>query len=183
MFIWSYDLVGSFKHKYVEIGDHGLKFFFFGTAILEIWVLLHSLGWVKGSINHIMLFLYHISTIFIIWSSTNKILPWTKFRAQIWEWMLSTYLIFFYTHLLLLWSRKNPFETIGLEYDESGKLCENCSRDQVKHKLNQTLWPDHCVMNTNGAKIKESVSIKDSDIDIRKGFNCEVSYLVIGEKW
>ena len=110
-------------------------------------------------------------------------MPWTKFCAQIWEWMLSTYLIFFYTHLLLLWSRKNPFETIGLEYDESGKLCENCSRDQVKHKLNQTLWPDHCVMNTNGAKIKESVSIKDSDIDIRKGFNCEVSYLVIGEKW
>ena len=52
----------------------------------------------------------------------------------------------------------------------------------MKHKLNQTLWPDHCVMNTNGAKIKESVSIKDSDIDIRKGFNCEVSYLVIGEK-
>ena len=97
--------------------------------------------------------------------------------------MLSTYLIFFYTHLLLLWSRKNPFETIGLEYDELGKLCENCSPDQVKHKLNQTLWPDHCVMNTNGAKIKESVSIKDSDIDIRKGFNCEVSCLVIGEKW
>ena len=67
-----------------------------------------------------------------------------------------------------------------MEYNDSGKLCEKCSPDEVKHKLNQTLWPDHCVMNTNGAKIKESVSVKDSDIDIRKGFNCEVSYLVIG---
>ena len=69
-----------------------------------------------------------------------------------------------------------PFETISLEYTKSGKLCEKCSPDEVKHKLNQTLWPDHCVMNTDGAKIQESVSVKDSDLKIRKGFNCEVSY-------
>ena len=62
-----------------------------------------------------------------------------------------------------------------MEYDESGNLCENCSPDEVKYKLNQTLWPDHCVKDTDGAKIKETVSIQDSDIFVKKGYHCQVS--------
>ena len=62
-----------------------------------------------------------------------------------------------------------------MEYDESGNLCEKCAPDEVKYKLNQTLWPDHCIIDTDGAKIRETVFIQDSDIFVKKGYHCEVS--------
>ena len=66
-----------------------------------------------------------------------------------------------------------------LEYDESGNLCEKCAPDEVKYKLNQTLWPDHCIIDTDGAKIRETVLIQDSDIFVKKGYHCEVSNKII----
>ena len=64
-----------------------------------------------------------------------------------------------------------------MEYDESGNLCEKCAPDEVKYKLNQTLWPDHCIKGTDDAKITESVSIQDSDIFVKLGSHCQVSNL------
>ena len=62
-----------------------------------------------------------------------------------------------------------------MEYDESGNLCEKCAPDEVKYKLNQTLWPDHCIIDTDGAKIRETVLIQDSDIFVKKGYHCNVT--------
>lgn len=65
------------------------------------------------------------------------------------------------------------FDVITLEYDEDGALCSDCQ--EAAHKLNQTLWPDHCVMDTQGAEISERIMMKTSDIIVKKGFNCDVS--------
>ena len=62
-----------------------------------------------------------------------------------------------------------------MEYDKEGHLCNDCNQDQVAHTLNQTLWPDHCIMETSGASLAANLKTSDSDIIIRKGSNCEVS--------
>ena len=74
-------------------------------------------------------------------------------------------------------------DVISLEYDQNGSLCHQpneptkekvCTEDEIEHKLNQTLWPDHCVMNTPGANFGALLKTEDSDLIIKKGFNCEV---------
>ena len=62
-----------------------------------------------------------------------------------------------------------------LQYDKTGKLCKNCTEEEVAHQLNQPLWPEHCIMDTEEAKIAADIVIKESDIIIKKGHNCEVS--------
>ena len=73
--------------------------------------------------------------------------------------------------------RNNNFDVISLNYDETGHLCgKQCTSNQIKHQINQTLWPDHCVMDTNGAAIHvDLIKRLESDLIIRKGSNCEVS--------
>lgn len=51
---------------------------------------------------------------------------------------------------------KRPFETIDLPY---GK---------------QVLWPDHCVMGTDGAKLASGLDIPHAQLIIRKGYHNEV---------
>ena len=87
---------------------------------------------------------------------------------------------------MLSFYRHNIFDVITLKYNKEGHLCtseekeeeeEDCKPEQVTHTLNQTLWPEHCVMDTQGAALQESLQVSQSDIVIRKGSNCEVSKL------
>lgn len=50
-------------------------------------------------------------------------------------------------------SGKKPFETTDVAY---GK---------------QVLWPDHCVMGTDGAALSKDLSIPNAELILRKGFN------------
>ena len=68
-----------------------------------------------------------------------------------------------------------------LHYNENGKLCnhpkaeeEVCKAEEVSHSLEQTLWPDHAVMNTPGAELASKLVVKEADLIVRKGHNCEV---------
>ena len=70
-----------------------------------------------------------------------------------------------------------------MEYDEAGNLCDNCAPDEVKYKLNQTLWPDHCIIDTDGAKIRETVLIQDSDIFVKKGYHCVIELPATAAKY
>lgn len=67
------------------------------------------------------------------------------------------------------------FDEISLKYDLNGELCSDCS-DFV---VNQTLWPDHCVMDTAGAQLSPILQVEASDLVIQKGDNCEVSGLSV----
>ena len=69
-----------------------------------------------------------------------------------------------------------------MNYDKNGALCQenqNCSSKTIKHKINQTLWPDHCIMDTKGANLSTQLIRKKSDILVRKGYKCEVSILPV----
>lgn len=87
---------------------------------------------------------------------------------------------------------KSSFDRITLTYDADGTLCQlstdddlanpvaaassstACKLGQVAHQVNQTLWPDHCVMNTPGARLTPELITTKSDRLIRKGSNCQV---------
>ena len=74
--------------------------------------------------------------------------------------------------------RYEVFDTIILEYDKNGNLCNkesNCKPEEVKYKVNQTLWPDHCVKNTLEANVSTKINLEENDIFIKKGSNCDVS--------
>jgi nicotinamidase/pyrazinamidase len=51
---------------------------------------------------------------------------------------------------------KKPFETIKLPYGD------------------QVLWPDHCVMGTDGASLHKDLVLPNAQLIIRKGFNSKV---------
>ena len=77
--------------------------------------------------------------------------------------------------------RQKPFDNVMLHYNEDGRLCnhpksekEVCKGEEVSHSLEQTLWPDHAVMNTPGAELASKLVVKESDLIVRKGHNCEV---------
>jgi nicotinamidase/pyrazinamidase len=53
-------------------------------------------------------------------------------------------------------SGKKPFETTEVAY---GK---------------QVLWPDHCVMGTDGAALSKDLTIPNAELILRKGFNKDV---------
>ena len=79
--------------------------------------------------------------------------------------------------LLFICFSEAVYSTIKLEYDENGKLCNNeakCQPDEIETTIDQTLWPDHCVKNTQGAKVSTKLNKTSGDIIIRKGFNCDV---------
>eukprot|EP00058_Branchiostoma_floridae_P010510 XP_002595998.1 hypothetical protein BRAFLDRAFT_84072 [Branchiostoma floridae] len=72
------------------------------------------------------------------------------------------------------------FEVMELDYDSQGALCTgpspyavNCT-GSVAHRLNQTLWPDHCVINTTGAEFHPQLTTEPSDLVVQKGYRCEV---------
>lgn len=64
------------------------------------------------------------------------------------------------------------YDVITLRYDSEGNLCEDqCT---VSHFVNQTLWPDHCVINRTDAEISSQITRKADDLVVRKGYNCQV---------
>ena len=85
--------------------------------------------------------------------------------------------------------RVEDFQSITLNYDENGTLCHNpedaqdgeyiCAEEDIAHQIDQTMWPDHCVIQSEDAELAEQVGLQidhDSDIVIQKGFNCEVKF-------
>ncbi|KAK7500897.1 hypothetical protein BaRGS_00007777 [Batillaria attramentaria] len=86
-----------------------------------------------------------------------------------------------------------PYSLVNLTYNSEGRLCREdsivssdqhgvrCSpqkSDSDMITVTQTLWPDHCIKNvTSGptsAAFSDSLKRKDSDVVIRKGFNCDI---------
>ena len=67
----------------------------------------------------------------------------------------------------------------------SGDLCkaENLTSPYAvdcasyKYDLQQTLWPDHCVINTTDAEFNPKLTFKPTDVVVRKGYKCHVSIL------
>lgn len=51
---------------------------------------------------------------------------------------------------------KNPFETVVMPYGD------------------QTLWPDHCIWGTDGARFHKDLHTDPADLIIRKGFRPEI---------
>ncbi|KAL4217022.1 NAD(+) salvage pathway protein [Mactra antiquata] len=71
----------------------------------------------------------------------------------------------------------SPFDVVILQYDENGNLCNETSSSTpctVEKSINQTLWPDHCVINTTGAQFSDNIHRKPTDIVVKKGYHCEI---------
>ncbi|KAK7113413.1 nicotinamidase-like isoform X2 [Littorina saxatilis] len=86
----------------------------------------------------------------------------------------------------------NPYSVVNLTYNADGALCHGASvpsnfpyavdcSNQPGSKLRvvqQTLWPDHCIRNvTSGgtsAEFSPLLTMKDSDVVVRKGYLCGV---------
>ncbi|XP_060063523.1 nicotinamidase-like [Ylistrum balloti] len=69
----------------------------------------------------------------------------------------------------------NAYQEVTLLYSENGTLCEPVSACQsVAYNVTQMLWPDHCVINSTSAEFDDRLIQKDSDVIIRKGYNCKV---------
>ena len=58
----------------------------------------------------------------------------------------------------------------------SGKLCSEDTCD-VARTIRQTLWPVHCVMNTEDAELSPELTQEPGDIIVKKGQDCEVTKL------
>ena len=58
----------------------------------------------------------------------------------------------------------------------SGKLCSGDTCD-VARTIKQTLWPVHCVMNTEDAELSPELTKEPDDIIVKKGQDCEVTKL------
>ncbi|KAI8489364.1 hypothetical protein Bbelb_328070 [Branchiostoma belcheri] len=85
----------------------------------------------------------------------------------------------------------SDFDVMQLDYDSQGALCTgpspyavNCT-DGIAHALNQTLWPDHCVINTtvlynslcnvpSRCGVPPQLTTEPGDLVVRKGYRCEV---------
>ena len=50
----------------------------------------------------------------------------------------------------------NPFERIAMPYGD------------------QTLWPDHCIQNSNGAAFRKELDVPHAELVVRKGFRREI---------
>ena len=75
--------------------------------------------------------------------------------------------------------RLNPFDEINLNYDDNGKLCKSpttnisekvCEENEVKYKVQQQVFVDHCIMDTTDAALNSQLETKNSqDIFVNKG--------------
>ena len=52
--------------------------------------------------------------------------------------------------------------------------------EEVTYNVSQTLWPDHCIQNTEDAKLAPDIIVKESDVIIKKGDDCEVKLVLYG---
>jgi len=77
-----------------------------------------------------------------------------------------------------------PFDEIELNYDGNGKLCKApttnisekiCEESEIKYKVKQGVFVDHCIMDTEDAALSSKLETKNSeDIFVNKGYNQEV---------
>jgi hypothetical protein len=73
----------------------------------------------------------------------------------------------------------NPFDEINLNYDDNGKLCKSpttniservCGENDIKYKVKQQVFVDHCIMDTTDAALNSQLETKNSqDIFVNKG--------------
>jgi len=78
----------------------------------------------------------------------------------------------------------NPFDEISLSYDDNGRLCKSpttnisekvCEESDIKYKVKQQVFVDHCIMDTTDAALNSQLETKNSqDIFVNKGYNREV---------
>ena len=73
-------------------------------------------------------------------------------------------------HIIFIDPKKKP-----IIYLSGRKLKEKCLENELVYKLNQTLWPNHCVMGSEGADYVTELNTKQDDLVVKKGFHCEVS--------
>ncbi|XP_052814452.1 nicotinamidase-like isoform X3 [Mya arenaria] len=69
---------------------------------------------------------------------------------------------------------KQPFTAIDLLYTDNGTLCPVNSSCDSTHNISQTLWPDHCVINTTDAQLSSQLEQHPGDIVVKKGYHCQV---------
>ena len=79
-----------------------------------------------------------------------------------------------------------PFDEINLNYDDNGKLCKSpttnisekvCEENEIKYKVQQQVFVDHCIMDTTDAALNSQLETKNSqDIFVNKG-NIHITYL------
>ncbi|XP_069107429.1 nicotinamidase-like isoform X1 [Argopecten irradians] len=92
-----------------------------------------------------------------------------KFRLVVLsqDWHCSNHISFASQH-----NETSAYNSITLTYDDNGNICDPCQT--VAYNVSQMLWPDHCVINSTSAEFDDTLTRKDSDVIIRKGFNCDV---------
>lgn len=77
-----------------------------------------------------------------------------------------------------------PFSVLELDYTVKGELCQGphispnysvpCKPTDVATRLNQTLWPDHCIQNSSGALIASNLSRSPIDPIVQKGYHIQI---------
>lgn len=86
------------------------------------------------------------------------------------------------------------FSLFELKYNGQGQVCDMgvqygnsstaCTPEDVKVTLNQSMWPDHCVQNTEGQKTAMEVNIPEGTIAIKKGMTTVIdSYGAYGNNY
>jgi nicotinamidase/pyrazinamidase len=81
-------------------------------------------------------------------------------------------------------SGMQPFSIMELSYKADGSLCSGpnispsysvaCATADIATRLNQTLWPDHCVQDSNGAQLHQSLLRTSKDLIVRKGYHVQI---------
>jgi len=81
---------------------------------------------------------------------------------------------------------KDAFDDITLQWTAEAVLCNSdmygadsklsCTEDEIAYALQQTLWPDHCIQDTDDAEFSVDLETSDDDIIIQKGMDPTVDY-------
>ncbi|XP_048774974.1 nicotinamidase-like [Ostrea edulis] len=71
-------------------------------------------------------------------------------------------------------SGKAPYNTVILQYNNEGMLCDPTSQCDVEYNITQVLWPDHCIKNTTTAEFASNITKKNSDFIVKKGYHCKI---------
>ena len=65
-----------------------------------------------------------------------------------------------------------------MNYDDNGRLCKSpttnisekvCEESDIKYKVEQQVFVDHCIMDTPDAALNSQLETKNSDIFVNKG--------------
>jgi nicotinamidase/pyrazinamidase len=78
----------------------------------------------------------------------------------------------------------SPFSLLELDYTSKGELCSGahispnysvpCRASDIATRLNQTLWPDHCLQNSSGAEISANVTRSSKNPVVQKGYHIQI---------